>query len=202
MRCSGLRPAASPPPSRRWPRPAASAAPRAPGWRPRASRAESALANLLAGGDPFPAPRGAAHTRDARRGGAVRPRHAGAAGAGAPAEHAARRRELPARRAGYTQKAAVGGHRLYLRTGEYDDGTLGETVHRAAQGGRGVPRPDGQFRRRGQPGAAARRAAGGLCRGVHLHPVRPGRRGGGRSGGERKQPRCSTMRFGIWRRTT
>lgn len=36
------------------------------------------------------------------------------------------RRELPARRAGYTQKAAVGGHRVYLRTGEYADGTLGE----------------------------------------------------------------------------
>jgi ribonucleoside-diphosphate reductase alpha chain len=39
---------------------------------------------------------------------------------------AAQRRELPARRRGYTQKASVGGHKLYLRTGEYDDGTLGE----------------------------------------------------------------------------
>ena len=39
-----------------------------------------------------------------------------------------RRRELPARRRGYTQKAAVGGHRIYLRTGEYADGSLGE-VH-------------------------------------------------------------------------
>ena len=36
------------------------------------------------------------------------------------------RRELPARRRGYTQKASVGGHRLYIRTGEYPDGTLGE----------------------------------------------------------------------------
>ncbi len=36
------------------------------------------------------------------------------------------RRELPARRRGYTQKAAVGGHRIYVRTGEYADGTLGE----------------------------------------------------------------------------
>jgi len=41
---------------------------------------------------------------------------------------AARRRDLPARRAGYTQKAAVGGHKLFVRTGEYDDGTLGEVV--------------------------------------------------------------------------
>ena len=38
----------------------------------------------------------------------------------------ARRRRLPSRRRGYTQKAAVGGHKVYLRTGEYDDGTLGE----------------------------------------------------------------------------
>ena len=38
----------------------------------------------------------------------------------------ARRRKLPQRRRGYTQKAIVGGHKVYLRTGEYDDGTLGE----------------------------------------------------------------------------
>ena len=38
----------------------------------------------------------------------------------------ARRRRLPSRRRGYTQKAVVGGHKVYLRTGEYDDGTLGE----------------------------------------------------------------------------
>ena len=37
-----------------------------------------------------------------------------------------RRTELPARRRGYTQKAAVGGHRIFLRTGEYADGRLGE----------------------------------------------------------------------------
>ena len=36
------------------------------------------------------------------------------------------RRRLPQRRKGYTQKATVGGHKVYLRTGEYDDGTLGE----------------------------------------------------------------------------
>ena len=37
-----------------------------------------------------------------------------------------RRRKLPGRRDGYTQKAAIAGHKLYLRTGEYRDGTLGE----------------------------------------------------------------------------
>jgi len=38
----------------------------------------------------------------------------------------ARRRRLPYRRAGYTQKAKIGGHTIYLRTGEYEDGALGE----------------------------------------------------------------------------
>ncbi|MCG8693066.1 MAG: hypothetical protein MI806_17830, partial [Minwuiales bacterium] len=36
------------------------------------------------------------------------------------------RRRLPQRRKGYTQKAMVGGHKVYLRTGEYDDGGIGE----------------------------------------------------------------------------
>ncbi|MBN2751352.1 MAG: vitamin B12-dependent ribonucleotide reductase [Rhodospirillaceae bacterium] len=36
------------------------------------------------------------------------------------------RKALPTRRKGYTQKAMVGGHKVYLRTGEYDDGHLGE----------------------------------------------------------------------------
>jgi hypothetical protein len=36
------------------------------------------------------------------------------------------RRDLPARHAGATQKASIGGHRLFLRTGEHADGTLGE----------------------------------------------------------------------------
>jgi ribonucleoside-diphosphate reductase alpha chain len=38
----------------------------------------------------------------------------------------AKRRRLPDRRAGYTQKARIGNHKLYLRTGEYEDGALGE----------------------------------------------------------------------------
>jgi len=37
-----------------------------------------------------------------------------------------KRRRLPQRRKGYTQKAIVGGHKVYLRTGEYVDGGLGE----------------------------------------------------------------------------
>jgi ribonucleoside-diphosphate reductase alpha chain len=36
------------------------------------------------------------------------------------------REKMPDRRKGYTQKAVVGGHKVYLRTGEYEDGRLGE----------------------------------------------------------------------------
>jgi ribonucleoside-diphosphate reductase alpha chain len=89
---------------------------------------EAALGELLAGGDPIPTPSAAAHcaVHDAVapfvHAMPARPEPVRRTG------HAARRHELPARRAGYTQKATVGGHRLYLRTGEYDDGTLGELV--------------------------------------------------------------------------
>lgn len=34
--------------------------------------------------------------------------------------------KLPNRRGGYTQKASLAGHKIYIRTGEYDNGTLGE----------------------------------------------------------------------------
>ena len=79
---------------------------------------------------------------DARRGGAVRltPCRRGRKPVRQP-PHPARRRDLPARRAGYTQKAAVGGHKLYLRTGEYDDGTLGEifvALHKEGAAFRGL----------------------------------------------------------------
>ncbi len=36
------------------------------------------------------------------------------------------REKLPNRRKGYTQKAVIGGHKVYLRTGEFDDGRIGE----------------------------------------------------------------------------
>jgi ribonucleoside-diphosphate reductase alpha chain len=36
------------------------------------------------------------------------------------------RRRMPQRRKGYTQKAVIGGHKVYLRTGEYGDGSIGE----------------------------------------------------------------------------
>jgi ribonucleoside-diphosphate reductase alpha chain len=36
------------------------------------------------------------------------------------------RKSLPNRRMGYTQKAKIGGHSIFIRTGEYEDGNLGE----------------------------------------------------------------------------
>jgi ribonucleoside-diphosphate reductase alpha chain len=102
---------------------------------------EAALAEMLAGGNPLPAPSVAAHVvlHDA-----VAPFVHAMPARPEPVRqpvHAVGRRELPARRAGYTQKAAVGGHRLYLRTGEYDDGSLGEmfiALHKEGAAFRGL----------------------------------------------------------------
>jgi len=44
----------------------------------------------------------------------------------APEVLRSRRHPLPSKRRGFTQEARVGGHKIYLRTGEYEDGTLGE----------------------------------------------------------------------------
>jgi ribonucleoside-diphosphate reductase alpha chain len=41
-------------------------------------------------------------------------------------KNSSEKNSLPNRRVGYTQKAAVGGHKVYLRTGEYENGQLGE----------------------------------------------------------------------------
>jgi ribonucleoside-diphosphate reductase alpha chain len=87
---------------------------------------EQALAVTLGGGSPFPTASVDAHAAMHE---AVAPFvHAmPAQPARLPAAPVpSHRRDLPARRSGYTQKAAVGGHKLYLRTGEYDTGELGE----------------------------------------------------------------------------
>ena len=60
-----------------------------------------------------------------------------------------KRQPLPHRRRGYTQKAIVGGHKVYLHTGEFDDGSAGRNLYRHAQGGRCLPGDDEQLRHRG-----------------------------------------------------
>ena len=54
------------------------------------------------------------------------PKPAAAAAAGSAAPAVRKRRPLPAKRFGFTQEARIAGHKLYLRTGEYEDGSLGE----------------------------------------------------------------------------
>ncbi|MGH7211962.1 MAG: hypothetical protein ACREF1_10950, partial [Acetobacteraceae bacterium] len=85
--------------------------------------AEAALAAGLAGETVFPLADAAAHRamHDA-----LAPFFATMPARPDTAEPSPARRELPARRAGYTQKAAIGGHRVYVRTGEYPGGALGE----------------------------------------------------------------------------
>jgi ribonucleoside-diphosphate reductase alpha chain len=51
---------------------------------------------------------------------------AAAAAQAVQTSYIARRQKLPNRRAGYTQKANIASHNLYIRTGEYEDGRLGE----------------------------------------------------------------------------
>lgn len=88
--------------------------------------AEEALATALAGGNPIPragtAAHAAMHDAVAPFLHAMPPRPVPLASPATPARH----RDLPNRRNGYTQKASVNGHRVLLRTCEYDDGSLGE----------------------------------------------------------------------------
>ncbi|HVY14257.1 MAG TPA: TSCPD domain-containing protein [Rhodopila sp.] len=88
--------------------------------------AEEALAAALSGGSPIPlygvSAHAAMHDAVAPFVHAMPPRPVPLVVPATPP----RRRDLPGRRSGYTQKASVGGHKLFLRTGEYDDGTLGE----------------------------------------------------------------------------
>lgn len=95
--------------------------------------AETALARTLAGSPPFTAPSAAALHALAERlapwlGPLPLPPLPAAAGAAeTPSSgEGARLLPLPPRRQGYTQKVQIGGHPLFLRTGEYPDGRLGE----------------------------------------------------------------------------
>jgi ribonucleoside-diphosphate reductase alpha chain len=85
--------------------------------------AEVALADLMAGIDHLPPVPASAHL--AMRA-AVSPYVTLLPPLATACPVASSRRELPARSRGYAQRATVGGHTLFLRTGEYEDGTLGE----------------------------------------------------------------------------
>ncbi|MGC9270512.1 TSCPD domain-containing protein [Acidiphilium sp.] len=90
--------------------------------------AEDALAATIAGADPFgTADRAALHAMHAALAPfcAILPELQTALTA-RPSAPGAGRDRLPPRRGGYTQKTTIGGHKLFLRTGEYPDGRLGE----------------------------------------------------------------------------
>jgi hypothetical protein len=103
--------------------------------------AEAALAKMLAGEEIFPLPRQSAH---AAMHDALAPLVAQMPArpvAPMPARRASKREALPARRSGYTQKASVGGHKIFLSTGEYANGRLGEifiALHKEGSAFRGL----------------------------------------------------------------
>ena len=91
----------------------------------------------------------------------------------------ANRQRLPERRKGYTQKAIVGGHKVYLRTGEYADGALGEIFIDMHKEGAAFRAMMNSFAIAVSRRPAVRRAARGVRRGLHLHPLRARRHGAG-----------------------
>ena len=88
--------------------------------------AEAAVARALAGEALFPVVSAAATA--AMQAGVATYLHevSPLASAGLPAPAPSTKEVLPARARGYTQKVSMAGHRLFLRTGEYADGRLGE----------------------------------------------------------------------------
>jgi ribonucleoside-diphosphate reductase alpha chain len=61
-----------------------------------------------------------------KRDSTAQPEAAAAPSTTTAAQPVLKRRRLPKKRLGFTQEARVGGHKVYLRTGEYEDGALGE----------------------------------------------------------------------------
>lgn len=102
---------------------------------------QTALAKSLGGEDLFPVPRLSAHIAMYD---ALAPLVSAMPSRPVlvPAPQTLSQREkLPARRTGYTQKVAVGGHKLFLSTGEYKDGRLGEifiALHKEGSAFRGL----------------------------------------------------------------
>jgi hypothetical protein len=103
--------------------------------------ADAALAKMLGGAEIFVAVRPAAH---AAMHDALAPLVAKMPArpvAPMQARRKSNRDTLPARRTGYTQKASVGGHKLFLSTGEYGNGRLGEifiALHKEGSAFRGL----------------------------------------------------------------
>ncbi|MBU6448467.1 MAG: TSCPD domain-containing protein [Rhodospirillales bacterium] len=102
---------------------------------------ETALARMLSGEEIFATPRTAAHAAMHDALAALVPVMPARPAAPVAPRRASTREMLPTRRSGYTQKVAVGGHKLFLSTGEYKDGRLGEifiALHKEGSAFRGL----------------------------------------------------------------
>ena len=108
----------------------------------------------------------------------------------------------PDRRAGYTQKAVIGGHKVYLRTGEYDDGTLGEIFIDMHKEGAAFRSLMNCFAIADLARPAARRAARGVRRRVRVHALRAERHRRRATTASRCRRRSSTTSSASWRSRT
>jgi hypothetical protein len=103
--------------------------------------AEAALTRMLSGETLFAAPRPAAHLAMHDVLAPLVAEMPDRPAASMPPRRASPREALPARRSGYTQKVSVGGHKLFLSTGEYANGRLGEifiALHKEGSAFRGL----------------------------------------------------------------
>ena len=74
---------------------------------------------------------------------------------------------MPDRRKGYIQKAQIGDHKVYLHTGEYDDGKIGEIFIDTNKEGELVKAMMNNFAIAISLGFAIRSAFGGICRCIY-----------------------------------
>ena len=103
--------------------------------------AEAALTKMLAGETLFATPRPAMHLAMHDALAPLVAQMPERPASPMPPRRASQREALPARRSGYTQKVSVGGHKLFLSTGEYANGRLGEifiALHKEGSAFRGL----------------------------------------------------------------
>jgi ribonucleoside-diphosphate reductase alpha chain len=102
---------------------------------------EAALVQVLGGAELFAPPRLGAHAAIHDALAPLVAQMPARPAAPLPARQKITREMLPARRSGYTQKVSVGGHKLFLSTGEYANGRLGEifiALHKEGSAFRGL----------------------------------------------------------------
>ena len=105
---------------------------------------------------------------------------------------------LPKKRRGFTQEARVGGHKIFLRTGEYEDGTLGEIFIDMHKEGAAFRSLMNCFAMSVLDRPPVRRAARDVRRAVHVHALRAA---GHRRGAPEREVRDVDRRLPLPRRS-